>query len=68
LNAKGVLALTACYVALSEDLTPLLDPHASDVAGASPPCAVHGELRPEARDVHPASTLQVDMQPSARKN
>jgi hypothetical protein len=31
--------MTACYIALSQDLAPLLDPRVTDMAAASPECA-----------------------------
>jgi hypothetical protein len=39
-----VVSITACYVALSDDLAPLLDPRVIDIAAGSPECAP-GDVR-----------------------
>src|SRR2546429_9526327 len=45
-----VVSITACYVALSDDLAPLLDRRVTDIAAASPECAPAGDARGNARD------------------
>jgi hypothetical protein len=47
-----VVSITACYIALSDDLAPLLDPRVIDIAAASPECAPAGDVR---RNIRPAS-------------
>jgi len=39
----------ACYVALANDLTPLIDPTAPDLAAASPECAQSASSAPQSR-------------------
>ncbi|TMH26444.1 MAG: hypothetical protein E6H66_24950 [Betaproteobacteria bacterium] len=53
-----VVSITACYVALSDDLAPLLDRHVTDTAAAGPECAPAGDARSNVRDataIHPIS-------------
>ena len=38
LPQHSVVSITACYVALSDDLAPLVDPRVTDIAAASPEC------------------------------
>jgi hypothetical protein len=48
----GAMSTVACYVALANDLTPLLDSDAPDPAWASPECAVPPIEEGSHRDVH----------------
>ena len=50
LPRHGVVSITACYVALSDDLAPLVDPRVTDIAAASPECAPASDIRPNVQD------------------
>ena len=38
-HERPIDSMTACYIALSEDLAPLMDSRVTDIAAASPECA-----------------------------
>jgi hypothetical protein len=44
------VSITACYVALSDDLAPLVDPRVTDIAAASPECAPASDIRTNVQD------------------
>jgi hypothetical protein len=45
-----VVSITACYVALSDDLAPLVDPRVTDIAAASPECTTPSDIRTNVQD------------------
>jgi hypothetical protein len=45
-----VVSITACYVALSDDLAPLVDPRVTDIAAASPECTPPSGIRAKGQD------------------